>query len=448
MSIVQENSRYPIFTLRKHTDPITAIAFVRIPLTTQTKLIIPPSNTTTATEHQNSPETNTICKPYVVTADEKGNLKLWDLKTHRTIIEIDHAHKGSVLSVKQLGTTYKEEDATTVIDPALFGYCLTHSRDHTIKFWRLLDDKGAILFKEIYEMPVNSLNFSNVDSFDHYLVSPNTSDSNKFDIYDLNFLYMDNAKHLTRVFEAVDLLKECKIQGHEFHEFNLRAKQDDDLDNVNRVDKFGIVMKYLWIKKDLIAVGYESGHVVIVQCDLDTKKLKILQVSAYHFPNPVLSISYNQHENTLLSSSIKSKIVKHDLSNFKSEPTSVKVQLNKISNIITYQDRLILSSWSGLIKFFKSTKTTDSYEEISQFNKPKGMLIGNLNIIGNNQSNDIEIQKQYIVKPNTLEVFIQDQKEIGVGYQRILERRDMMLLKKNFLCVGYDDGTVMVYDDI
>ncbi|KAH3682001.1 hypothetical protein WICPIJ_007033 [Wickerhamomyces pijperi] len=447
MSIVQENSRYPIFTLRKHTHAITATEFVKIPISTTSRLITPSTSTSNS-----SNSLQTTCKPYVITADEKGNIKLWDLKTHRVVKEIDQAHEGSILSIRQLGITTNTE-GTYNINSTLFGFVLTHSRDHTIKFWKLFDDQGLILLKEVYEMPVNALNFSNVDVMDNFLVSANTSDSNKFDIYDLKFLYVESAKHLTREFEAVDLFKQCQQNKYKFTEFNIRGKEEDDPENVNRVDKFGIIMKFLWITKEILAVGYESGHTLIVKVDIKAKKMTIQQISAHHFPNPILSISYNKDNNTLLTSSIRSKIIQHDLSNLQSEPQILKINLTKISNIVTYTDKLILSSWTGYIKFFQNSRQgseTPSYQEIAQFKKPKGLLVGNLNIIGNNQSNDIESQKQYTVKPNSLAVFIGDDLKKGIDpqYQRRLDRRDLMVLQKNFLSVGFDDGTVMVYDDI
>ncbi|KAH3680111.1 hypothetical protein WICMUC_000512 [Wickerhamomyces mucosus] len=432
MSLIYEDAIFPQFTLRKHTHSITTIEFIKLPIQLPNNAIDNKSN--------NKP----ILKPFPLSGDEFGNLYLWDLKTHRTIKELNNAHKSSILTIKQLGI-----DQFNNINLGLWGYILTHSRDNTIKIWKLFDPYGKIIIdgEKFEEIPVNSLNYSNISNFEQFLITPNTLNSNFFDIYDLSFLYKNNHQSLKRLFNQIDLYSLALNQGFKIKEFI----GNTDKESVNRVEKFGIIMKFLWINSKTIAIGYESGHVVLFQISIESNDLKVLSISNEHYPNPILGLELNKSTSLVYSSSISSKIVQHSIQS----PYSIEIipligKFNKISGIIANNNKLILSSWSGIIKFFQ-IDNSNKLIQLGQFKKLKGLTSSNLNIIGNNSNDntpeDIESQKSKLVKPTCMSLIpIQmNSDHLRIG---LLDRRDLKIINQSWLAIGFSDGTILIYTDI
>lgn len=424
MSLLEADSKFPIHTLRKHVCSITALEFVKVPIYSNKKTI-------TLQNDSNS----MVLKPFLLSSDESGKVILWDLTILRPIAEIQ-AHESQILTIRQLGI---RDD---IVDSDYFGLVLTHGRDHIIKIWRLFDDKGGVAFKKVYEIPVNALNFSNVDVYDGFLITPNTINSNTFDIYDINYISKENGDEtrLKRLFESVDVFKKASMTN-KFEEFNVKR---DDEDDVNRMDKFGIIMKLLFINDNRVFIGYESGHVALIELDFTSQIFKIISISNHHFPNPVLSLTYDRGNSTVLSTSIDSNIISHNTTT--GESTVFKLEkFGKISDIVSHEDKYVLSSWNGFIRFYEMNHDKKEFEYVSSFKKPKGLLIGDLNVIGNiNEESGIE--KNKIVKPNSLAINIQS--EIDPQIKRLYGRRDVKSIETSYLAVGYDDGTITLYNDL
>lgn len=428
MSLLEADSKFPIHTLRRHVCSITALEFVKVPIYSTKKTI-------TLQNDSNS----MVLKPFLLSSDESGKVIFWDLTILRPIAEVQ-AHESQILTIRQLGI---RDD---VVDSDYFGLVLTHGRDHIIKIWRLFDEKGAVEFKKCYEIPVNALNFSNVDVYGGYLITPNTMNSNAFDLYDISYISQEEGDEtrLKRLFEGVDVFKHAIATGFaKFEEFNV---QRDDEEDVNRVDKFGIIMKLLFVDQNRVFIGYESGHVASIELDFSSKSFKILNITNQHFPNPVLSLTFDKANSTVLSTSIDSHIVSHNTRT--NDSTVYKLEkFGKISDVACYEDKYVLSSWNGYIRFYNTDMDTHTFQYISSFKKPKGLLAGDLNVIGNiNDDSGIEKEKNKIVKPNSLA--INAKSNIDPDVRKLYARRDVKLIEGSYLAVGYDDGTITLYNDL
>lgn len=428
MSLLDDDSKVPDFVLRKHTKPITALEFVRVPIAMQRRAI---------TNDKETHDHSLTLKPFLLSGDQEGNVKLWDMATRRPAIE-RQCHQSHILTILQLGAR------DGIIDHRYFGLIITHGRDNCVKFWRLFDQQGKFTFTQVYDLPENALNFSNVDVMENELIAPNTMNSNAFDVYDIEFITDDvvNDHRLVRDMEAVDVFEAASASGKfTFEEFTLKRDSDE---SVNRVDKFGIIMKLLWVSDDTVYIGYESGHVASIRINPKSKKYEVLSVTKHHYPQPVLSLSYDPVQNIVISASIASQIVIYDVST--QAATAIKLDnIGKISSISTIKDKLVLSSWSGLTRFYTFDKSTYTLEYHHSFKKPKGMIAGDLNIMGNLQDTTGP-KKNTVTKPNCMTMV--ERSTVPLSLKSKLSRRDVTVIESSFLSVGYDDGTISIYTDL
>jgi WD40 repeat protein len=419
MSLLERDTKFPDFTLRRHTHGVTSLCLIRVPLTVQKKLIT------------SSSSTPMILKPYLLSGDQEGLLILWDMSTRRSIYSWQ-GHQGHILVIKQMGIDQKSGS----IDDKFFGLVYSHGRDNCVKFWRLFNLAGKFRCDHIYDLPENALNFSNVDHWGHVMVTPNTMESGKFDIYDIGFLGESDISEnkLKRLYEAVNVYQRAIDEGYEFNEFKLQRDEDE----MSRVDKFGIIMRLLLVRKDLLVIGYESGHVAILKLNYDDKSYEILSITSEHFPNPVLSLFYDSHNYVVASTSIASHIAFHDLNTYKS--TVMKLyKFGKICTMGSINDKYVLSSWNGTTKFYILSDNNLDYQ--ASFTKPKGMISGDLNIIGNLQ--DDQLKRQSVIKPNVITIC--DSHSVSPNIMKLIGRRDLKVIESKILTIGYDDGTIAVY---
>lgn len=206
------------------------------------------------------------------------------------------------------------------------------------------------------EIPVNALNFCNVDYIDGRLATASTTDSERFDIYEL--ASPGKPWGLSRV-----------VQG-----FSVGAGVVDE----TKRDGQGIIMKLRFVGRSLLFVGYELGTVkgfrltdeskstaLATELLVLNKDLKVTEVFSYngHSPQPVLSIEHADEKLYTGSASKKLIVVSIGelLKDGSSEPAPVKIEqpLNPSSGI-------------GLLLGRPKIEALDDFEpvdcEISTFN--------------------------------------------------------------------------------
>ncbi|KAF3984908.1 hypothetical protein FT663_02548 [Candidozyma haemuli var. vulneris] len=243
----------------------------------------------------------------LVSADRDGWVVVWNLETKRPS-GFWKAHDGQII---------------TVINTELG--LLTQGRDSAIRIWNMeglaVETDLALLGREglpkpkFDEVPVNSLNFCNVDYTGGLLATVATTDSEKFDIYELSA--PGKPFSLNRV-----------VQGF--------SVGNGSVDETKR-DGEGIIMKLRFVGSSLLFVGYESGTVkgfkIHDQSSIRSsaseslvlnKDLKLTEVFSYsgHAPQPVLSLEFDTEEQKLYTGSASKKLIVVSVEGLLSDGTS------------------------------------------------------------------------------------------------------------------------------
>jgi WD40 repeat protein len=287
-----------LFTLRNHKSSVTCISSV------------------------------TFDEAYVVSGDKDGNITVWDTSIRRSKYNWK-GHTDSILSILQWRN-----------------YLVTHGRDSSIKFWKFDNQKP----EEILEIPINCLNFCNIDIYNDYVFTPATTNSNNFDCYKID------AQNLTISRIITDFNCYKLIHHDDIIEINANK-------NLNLRNDFGIIMKLQFLP-DLnhLVVGFESGDLIVVKIDWNNdidifnkndrlilnKDPRVLLIyhNNLHSPNPITCICF---DNDLFTGSTTKKILKHDVAG----NTCKIISLNHagVLLIITMSNKiLIIGFWNGLIE--------------------------------------------------------------------------------------------------
>lgn len=227
-------------------------------------------------------------------ADRNGWVIVWDLGTRRPR-GFWKAH---------------DEQIITMVETDLG--LMTQGKDSAVRFWKLdllsVESDLAYMGKEglpkpkSEEVPVNTLNFCNVDYCSGMLATASTTDSENFDIYEL--LKPGEPFALRRI-----------VQG-----YAVGTKSHDE----TKRDGEGIIMKLRFVSSSLLFAGYESGTVKGFSLeDVSTTKasatellvlnkdFKVREVFSYsgHSPQPVLSLEYDATKQNLYTGSASKKLI-------------------------------------------------------------------------------------------------------------------------------------------
>ncbi|KAG7728771.1 hypothetical protein KL933_002004 [Ogataea haglerorum] len=420
-------------TLRGHNDAISGLQV----------FYVPSSLAARSEEHEIQ-----LLSPTLVSSDESGWIYWWDL-TSRRPLGVWKAHDGNVLTIKQLGLTW--DRGAPVFDDAWFGKLLSHGKDGELKIWDIFEfsqdathtfKPASVLSRRIYteggraaqwptppvafQMPINVMNFSNVDIRNGILLAPGTQDSAKLDIYRIDA----EDKALKRLCKAVDPLE-------------IAEKNDMDL-NVqvppeNSSRGLGIVMKLVWLGDEKFAVGFESGHVVTFA--LKDDEVDILDFDSQHYPNPILALHYDHYNDKLISTSSADKIVIHS----QDEHRTFKLKHKGVADVKTMENMVGMVTWDGYSRFY-------SYDNDSilkfQFKLHKVVP----SIAATNSTVDIAENVGDLQQRASVLAFSHNQAfsrstlvhTNGMG-KNIVRRRDEMNLVSKFLFIGYKDGRIAIY---
>ncbi|GAV48425.1 hypothetical protein ZYGR_0I07220 [Zygosaccharomyces rouxii] len=361
--------------------------------------------------------------PLLVSGDATGKICLWDLIRRRPISSHCIENEPQIVALQ-----YVDDGLLAVLD-----------KQHKLRFLKI---DGS--WEQVYEIPVNTLNFANflvqrLDTGWYRLICCNTQDSESIDIYEFHLSSLHSLKRVHK--------------GLKFYQ----AISSLILPAGFKLDKLGIVMKFTeW--HGVIFCGMESGFVIGFNL-IDDGQVEIVYVSHVHYPNPILDL-YPGKDN-ILSSSTDNKIGIHDLNcqqderpnferqspillkkelhslsaNFKQVPISEVAHIKKIENL------LLLSSWFG-----ETVVTDEQIQLLAKFSKSKSIVEVNENPQGNLQSNNTSSKsKNPNCKVSSLEGLSSSNSKdsnyvisTNVGQRRRIER----FLQNSWCIIGYDDGNI------
>ncbi|CAI4054982.1 hypothetical protein SUVZ_16G3600 [Saccharomyces uvarum] len=402
--------------------------------------------------------------PVLLSGDSDGLFVIWDLVTKRPVtctqIE-DHPHiiafqwvDSTVLSVlckDSMLRMFKLEASALLSTDLVIGEPQSNKRTD-------------LQWAQIYEMPVNTLNFANfimdsqVESKDgkddesYRLICCHTNDSEAIDIFQI---MQDPKSKLQRPFNNINFP-------------NFLKKQDLlETFNVPKDSKFGIIMKLARLN-DIVFLGFENGYIIGFTTTFDEELQKgvayLIHISNDHYPNPILNMCVSGDE--LYSCSTDSFITKHKFSINRltrpaaeyikddtllikcsstlrvSEPSRIDLPLKNISQIdVITDDYLVVSNWSGKTIVIN----VHTSEVLKTFVKTKNNVVANDSSIGDltngNNSNTESSSKSNNYKVGSmigLKSF--DVQSDGLKLGEL--RRIKTLAKFSWCIIGYDDGTI------
>lgn len=323
-----------------------------------------------------------------VSGDASGDIVVWDMRTRRPRHRWK-AHHGHIYTLK-------------AVDDGL----LSHGRDNAVRIWNL-HDLGTATF----EMPVNSLNFCNVDFCNHLLATPGTQNSENFDIYRIR------GQELSRVV--------ADFGGEVSSELSQRGGN-------------GTVMRLLFVDDSLLFVGYESGVVRGYRIDFPVAKkihkandafvlnkdahVTVVFESELQKPHPVLSLERDVEQNCIFAGSASLKLLKIDLSGLDADIRTPNLNVSVFNTghhgaqaMSCSESHLAVGFWDGTVQVYD----------------------GNMNVVSTTE------RAREQMRPDDLAV----QLAVAVMYTaacsggRVLARK----MPPSLLFVGHSDGLIRVH---
>lgn len=441
-------------TLRLHNSSITSIETFYLPSSLNCKL------------GESDVKQFPLFNPSFITADESGILIWWNIATRRPL-GIWKAHDDAILTVKQLGLKWHSSSVSNANVPETndsFGQLLTHSKDGTIKIWKLIDilnyesleftytgllkkqlsdDICSVMPPLLFQMPVNNLNFSNIDiNFMGFLITPATIESEGFDIYVLDITQQEEHKKLRRLVNNYQLRNDSENETVD-HE----VKTD-----LTKRKGTGVIMKIIWLNEDQFAIGFESGELAIFRLSSNLgefiveNKLKNDMLVG----NPITAISFDRIQNRLLWASTGSKLC--ILNILELTPFVVELKHKGVSDIAVDSSSVGLITWDGYVRFYDycddgtlrfASKTRrrapaiSTSKEAIEFNDE------------NTRINAMDIQRASVIKFTMKQVDPAQNKLAKVFYtngrcKNVVKRNRENIYGEQWMFVGYHDGNVSI----
>lgn len=475
-------------TLRLHSAPITCIEPFYLP-----------STITYTFGRGFQKKEYPLFNPSLITADESGLIIWWNLSTRRPL-GIWKAHDDSILSIQQLGINWNCDPKHNFSIPALsidekssYGQLLTHSKDGTIKIWKIIDlidsssvtsgfKYSSLLKKKLYnstdssenptppllfQMPVNTMNFSNVImNSTGTLITPATTDSEGWDLYNINL--NEEAEHL----KLKRIVQNHKVDLKRSSDEKI-TELDDDVENeldLTKRGRTGVIMKFIWIDSNKFVVGYESGTILGFEIlvhntnEKSSKQVKQFLQNDELSGNPITSLCFDRVNNKLLCASAGSKILilemsKADSSNkFKQKSKLFETKHKGVGDIScdVYTNTIAIITWDGYTRMYEY----DDTKILKFIFKMRRQIpaISNSKEISENQQSDIQqnntsqTQKANVLKFTEKQVDPRKNKDsiVNIHYnnglsKNVVRRNREEIYGERWLFIGYQDGKVSVY---
>lgn len=428
----------PDYSLRYHKSGVTASLFVEWPSTSKV--------------------------PSLLTGDSKGSLVLWDMITRRPVVTYSVNGGAQIVSVQDLG-----DSKIAVL-----------SKDHKLRFLEITAGEpeslvlrkvhiSGLSFRQVYEIPVNTLNFANfvlqkLNRSTYRLICINTQNSEAIDIYDFELSDMHS---LRRIFKGVSFA-------------GVIQKLSTDPES-GKAKKLGIVMRFVE-HKGSIYCGFESGFVVGFEIQdrhrtgtstaSQQPLIHVIYVSSVHYPEPVLDLKEDKNSDTILSSSTKDFIGIHPiLSAEKGEVTvqnmlvcdkcssvlirrdlkiscsnSKRIPASSIGHLAVIDGVVIVSTWTGV-----TIALDPDNQEVARMLKSKSNVPISESSQGRLQGGSEEKADKRYTKVSSLSGIssVVLQNALSSHQQSISRpgqsRRMKDFSEKSWCVIGYDDGSIAVH---
>lgn len=459
----------------------------------------------------------TCTEPYYVaenvslfSADSKGWIIWWDINTRRPNC-VWKGHDSNVVTIRQICD----------------GLLLTHSKDSDIKIWDLqifeggsrempdkkyntvlyfnvdsdVEESNNILKNELLEkfplpdnvvVPVNALNYCNVDYSNYHLITPATTDSNNFDIYqifkpsDQIGQSLEERLNLKRVASNVDPWKLYKKAIHHLNkELGVEFEIGNE-DDILKRDRFGIMMRILFVRDDIFYIGYESGHLIGFYIDFSgvseiknktattdatspstkasglagllgskSKKsfdrtiinkdpeIKLVYISDSCSPNPILSLEFDKAGNRIICGSTGKQLTFHEIPKDFSQFTEAKdcenynLRHSGIQSISVNHGLLVVGFWDGLIKGYNR-----DLDEVFKYSK----RLPRINVLESNNGQVQPREQESCMKLCTTKLVIPKERvAVSSNDYKSLIKRKRDITTTNLLISSYYDGTITIF---
>lgn len=445
----------------------------------------------------------------LISADSKGWIIWWDINTRRPNC-VWKGHDSNIVTIRQICN----------------GLLLTHSKDSDIKIWDIekfkdgsrempaekynsvqyfnvgdAEENDNILKNELLEkfplpehtvIPVNALNYCNVDYSNYHLITPATTDSNNFDLYlifkpsDQNDQSLEEKLNLKRVATSVDAWKLYKKTINHLNKEQGVESEIGNEDDILKRDRFGIMMKVMFVGDDLFYIGYESGHLIGFHIDFSgvtnnekkeptphstkpnknvsglsgllgskSKKsfdrtiinkdpeIKVVYINDSCSPNPILSLEVDKVGNRIICGSTGKQLtfheIPHEFSHFREakDCESYNLRHSGIQSISVNHSLLVVGFWDGIIKGYNR-----DINEVFKYSKrlPRIDVLESNNgqVQPHERESSMRLCTTKLVMPKeTLKVSTKDYKSL------IKRKRD--ITTANLLISSYYDGTITIF---
>ncbi|KAH3902938.1 Asa1p SCDLUD_000537 [Saccharomycodes ludwigii] len=484
------------FTLRYHKSRITAIH--------DTKITVP----NTAVNGVFSTQQSSLMKITLHTlfsGDANGVLIQWNLITRRPI----NTWKVSDSSIISIGTLSLYPNCEYIVDydkqyeplikeqnelSSLILY--VQSKNHTLKFYQVNNMVNNVNGNNnsekqngfLWEMPINTLNFSNLIVYENrigvrtksdrapYIIwCCNTQNSENIDIYEINPF----TKHLERIYESIN--------------FNCTHPLTQRTDDTNRNNR-GVVMRLEYCSDiNSVVIGYEDGSCILVDCtfiknykihDTNIDRLNALTykdifnkdmiLSDDFKSEPVLSIHYDFEDHRIMIGKAKDRFIyKYDLVSNKITKYSMGTRSKEysVANVFSInQNLLCYNTWESNSLFIckiigdnNMINNTDNIIDVSQLKvlRRLGKMKSNVSIIPldsihnfndeniDNGNSRLKTKRNNYVKIGAVcvlsqanHIFSDNEKQKNISLLRY--KKEKYLMENTWIILGYEDGTISV----
>lgn len=297
--------------------------------------------------------------------------------------------------------------------------------DHVLKFYESAE--------EVFEMPVNTLNFSNIIVFannnDVIVISVSTTDPDKFDVYRINNLLAKNG-------DKTDMKRLLRLQGHADHDVHT-----------------GNIMNFEYVNH-ILFVGYEDGS--LIRYDMNENFDQITEMKlVFDFKtfgdeshedrdHPVLKSQYCKSRDILFFTHAKvSELYYYDFK--KSKMDKLKLPENiSINHIVDLNDYTYFSCWeTNFIYQIDPQNCITVFYAISI--KPNIQLVDIDPVADTSEAHPYKDLDKTLSKVSSMyKVSKQDIQDHYLGLEsKVLMKRFSKLLQKDYLYIGLESGNLI-----